>query len=151
MKCTMVLQLHMIWHEHLRIIIIYKFHIYCVIELFHACSIFPFAVKFHGIPRKLMLWGGKYCKLYICYLYSGMVTRVYNYRQWLFYRDINSSPPGQNGRHFGDDNLVEFLWMKSSVFWLKFHCSLFLMVQLAIIQHWFRAWPGAESVTSHLN
>ena len=29
-----------------------------------------------------------------------------------------------------------FLWMKSFVFWLKFHWSLFLRVQLTITQHW---------------
>ena len=42
-----------------------------------------------------------------------------------------------------------FSWMKSFVFWLKFHQSLFLRVQLTIIQHWFRQWLGAELVTSH--
>ena len=31
-----------------------------------------------------------------------------------------------------------FFWMKSFVFWLKFHWSLFLIVQLTITQHWFR-------------
>ena len=31
-----------------------------------------------------------------------------------------------------------FSWMKSFVFWVKFHWSLFLMVQLTITQHWFR-------------
>ena len=31
-----------------------------------------------------------------------------------------------------------FLWMKWFVFWLKFHWSLFLRVQLTITQHWFR-------------
>ena len=30
------------------------------------------------------------------------------------------------------------LWMKSFVFWFKFHWSLFLRVQLTIIQQWFR-------------
>ena len=29
-------------------------------------------------------------------------------------------------------------WMKSFVFWSKFHCSLFLRVNLIITQHWFR-------------
>ena len=42
-----------------------------------------------------------------------------------------------------------FSWMASFVFWLKFHWSLFLRVQLAITQHWFRQWLGAEQVTSH--
>ena len=31
-----------------------------------------------------------------------------------------------------------FSWMKSFVFWLKFHWSLFLRVQLTIIKHWFK-------------
>ena len=31
-----------------------------------------------------------------------------------------------------------FSWMKSFLFWLKFHWSLFLRVQLTVIQHWFR-------------
>ena len=31
-----------------------------------------------------------------------------------------------------------FLWMKSFLFWLKFHWSLFLSVQLTITQYWFR-------------
>ena len=31
-----------------------------------------------------------------------------------------------------------FSWMKCFVFWLKFHCSLFPIVQLIIPQHWFR-------------
>ena len=31
-----------------------------------------------------------------------------------------------------------FLYMKMLKFWLKFHWSLFLRVQLTIFQHWFR-------------
>ena len=31
-----------------------------------------------------------------------------------------------------------FSWMKSFVFWLKFHWCLFLRVKLTISQHWFR-------------
>ena len=34
-------------------------------------------------------------------------------------------------------------------FWLKFHWSLFLGVQLTISQHWFRWWLGADQATSH--
>ena len=30
-----------------------------------------------------------------------------------------------------------FLWIKSFVFWLKFHWSLFLRIQLIITQYWF--------------
>ena len=51
---------------------------------------------------------------------------------------INSSPPGQSGRHFADDILKCILWMKSCIFWFKFHLSLLLMDQLIILQHWFR-------------
>ena len=31
-----------------------------------------------------------------------------------------------------------FYWMKMYEFWLKFHLKLFLRVQLAMFQHWFR-------------
>ena len=31
-----------------------------------------------------------------------------------------------------------FSWMKNVLFWLKFHWSFFLEVQLSITQHWFR-------------
>ena len=37
-----------------------------------------------------------------------------------------------------------FLWLKSFVFWFKFHWTLFQRVQLTIRQHWFRWWLGAE-------
>ena len=48
--------------------------------------------------------------------------------------NLKSSPPGQNvilQTIFSD----AYLWMKSFVFWLKFHRSLFLRVQLT---HWGR-------------
>ena len=35
------------------------------------------------------------------------------------------------------------------VFWLEFHQSLFLRVQLTISQPWFGLWLGAEQMTSH--
>ena len=41
------------------------------------------------------------------------------------------------------------LWMKSVVFWLKFHWSLSLGVQMTISRHWFRQWIDAEQATSH--
>ena len=31
-----------------------------------------------------------------------------------------------------------FSWMKNSIFWLKFHLSLFLRFKLTLMQHWFR-------------
>ena len=42
-----------------------------------------------------------------------------------------------------------FSWMKIYEFWLKFHWSLFVRVQLTIFQHWFRQWLGADQVTRH--
>ena len=42
-----------------------------------------------------------------------------------------------------------FSWMKMLEFWLRFHWSLFVRVQLTIIQHWFRWWLGAGQATSH--
>ena len=40
-------------------------------------------------------------------------------------------------------------WMKMYEYKLAFHWSLFLRVQLTIVQHWFRYWLGAGQVTSH--
>ena len=37
-----------------------------------------------------------------------------------------------------------FSWMKSFVFWLKFHWNLFRRTQLTITKHWFRKCPGTE-------
>ena len=37
-----------------------------------------------------------------------------------------------------------FSWMKSFSFWLEFHWSLFLRVQLTTTQHLFRKWLGAK-------
>ena len=42
-----------------------------------------------------------------------------------------------------------FSWMKMFEFRITFHWSLFLRVQLTIIQHWFRWWLGAVQATSH--
>ena len=42
----------------------------------------------------------------------------------------------------------KFSLMKSFLIWLKFHWSLFLKVQLATIQNWFRHWFSAEYATN---
>ena len=57
--------------------------------------------------------------------------------------DFNSSPYGQDSRRFADDTFRCILWMKRSVFWFKFPCSLFLKVRFTISQHWF--WKGLVS------
>ena len=42
-----------------------------------------------------------------------------------------------------------FSWMRIYAFWLKIHWNLFLGVQLAISQYWFRYWLVACPATSH--
>ena len=42
-----------------------------------------------------------------------------------------------------------FSWMKMYQFWLKFHWSMFLRIQLTIFQYWFRWWLCAEQATRH--
>ena len=73
-----------------------------------------------------------------------------------FWNNLASSPTGLT--HWGQDKMAAvsqttfskvFSWMKIYEFWLKFHWSLFLMVQLAIFHHWFRKWLGAVQATSH--
>ena len=49
----------------------------------------------------------------------------------LSWQIFNSSPHGQNGRHFADDIFICILWINGYVFWwwwLKFHWSFFLRV-----------------------
>ena len=51
---------------------------------------------------------------------------------------LKTLKPRQNGRRFAYDTFKRFSWMKILEFRLRFHWSLFLRVQLTIIQHWFR-------------
>ena len=69
---------------------------------------------------------------------------------------VLADPPGslgprQNGRHFPDDILNVFPWMKMYELRLGFHWGSFLSlrVKLTIFQHWFRKWHGTGRVTSH--
>ena len=60
----------------------------------------------------------------------------------------NTLRPRQIGWHFADSFKCIFLIKKyESCF--KFHWELFPMVQLMILQHWFREWLGADQATSH--
>ena len=65
---------------------------------------------------------------------------------------------GEYLTHWGRDKMAvvsqttlsnAFSWMKMLEFRLRFLWSLFLRVQLTIIQHWFRQWLGAGQATSH--
>ena len=62
----------------------------------------------------------------------------------------NSSPPEQNGRHFGRRHFqMHFLEKKMMEFRFKFHWNWFPGVQLTIRQHWFRWCLGTDQATSH--
>ena len=52
--------------------------------------------------------------------------------QWIWHYLFNTLGHGQNGYHFADDILNGFSWMKTHLFWIKCHRSLFLT-------HWGRA------------
>ena len=68
------------------------------------------------------------------------------------YKHVNSSPTpnphphsGQNSRNFAQVVSNVFSWMKSFVFWLKFHWSLFFRAQLIITMNWL----GTKYSASH--
>ena len=74
-----------------------------------------------------------------------------------FHRNIPASAP-EGLNYLPSDKMTAivqaafsnaFLWMKRFMLWFEFHWILFLKVQLAINQHWFRQWFGAEQATSH--
>ena len=61
-----------------------------------------------------------------------------------------------NLTHWGWDKMAAILqiassnafsWMKMFEFWLKFHWSLFLRVQLTILQYWFLWLLGADQAS----
>ena len=53
-------------------------------------------------------------------------------------RSINTLRPRQLAAIFQTTFSNAFSWMKMYLFRLRFHWSLFLVVQLVIFQHWFR-------------
>ena len=57
---------------------------------------------------------------------------------------FNSSPPGQNGRHFADDLFGCIFVCKSFVFWLKFHWSFFWTIADPIQWCTYAALGGDE-------
>ena len=70
---------------------------------------------------------------------SKVLYSLYEEQTAMWASFINSSPPGQNGRRFGRQHFqMHFHERKGFVFWLEFHWSLFLRVQLTIFQHWLR-------------
>ena len=64
-------------------------------------------------------WGNSYCLLAVSHC------------------TVNSSPPGQNGRHFAD-NIFRCIFVNEKIcILIKISLRLFLSVQLTINQHWF--------------
>ena len=51
--------------------------------------------------------------------------------------------------NIADDIFKCISWTKMREFRLIFHWILFPMVQLTLLQHWFRKWLGAEQAISH--
>ena len=106
-------------------------------------------------------------------IFSNFISCTYMYEIPLFTDDII-----QNGRwdllrvnpmgcsthkrqsivpHWGRDQIAAFSqatyskafsWMKMYTFPLRFHWSMFPMVQLTIFQHWCRQWLGTGQATS---
>ena len=78
------------------------------------------------------------CSLITYWLSMPSWDIVVNSIKLLYCLEIDSSPLDKmaaiSQMIFSD----EFLWKKISVFWLLFHWSLFLRVQLTITQYWFR-------------
>ena len=89
----------------------------------------------------------------VVYVPSSVTLQYGSQQIWLSTRtvtylvviSVNSSPPGQNGRHFAGDI---FRWIfVYEMFWILIEISL--GVQLTISEHRFRYWLGAEQATNH--
>ena len=115
-------------------------------------------LKFFSDLRKTIhyLW---YCPLSVCMITSVAGVHLAIRPSWIVFVEVidditvsltaaavsTSQPIALT--HWGRDKIDAVLqttfsnaisWMKMLEFWLKFHWSLFLKVQLTIFQHWFR-------------
>ena len=104
-------------------------------DLLHMCILY-----FDSLCR---LWKGLWqWNMHPCHF----VVRWSNPLFWLLRRDLlqyvlyllTHVPPDKMAAISQTIFSDALSWMKSFVFWLKFHWSLFLRVQLTIFQHWFR-------------
>ena len=110
-----------------------NWHLYPVVSSWwHVLVSHPFKI-FYGVDYLVMY-------VYMTWWYISTTLTINT--PWYPCRcerwDINSSPPGQNGRHFVDDIFKCIFLMTSFAFWSKFHWCLFLRVKLTITKHWFR-------------
>ena len=111
--------------------------------------------------------------LYICFYQCWLYPNLYLACHWNHYLSLHSVGMALGVRigicrmsplrsllltHWGRDKMDAisqttlsnaFLRMKMLEFWLKFHWSLFLGVQLTIFNNWFGWWLGAVQTTSH--
>ena len=83
-------------------------HIVCVLNV-----IFPAPDICRGIswPREFAKCGPWSCRLCPGYVMLELVV-------------LHKLNPGQNGRHFADDILSVFCWLKIMVFWIKLYSNL---------------------------
>ena len=86
-----------------------------------------------------------------------VIPQIENYRNANFVITVVTASCHHND-NLGDDNVG--IWDKMTTICLsfpdtpffkrlKYHCNLFLMVQLIINQNWFRQWLGTEKTLSH--
>ena len=93
------------------------------------------------------IWVNKYYIAYECAHYirgltaltcRNLATAIFEFsKRVIKFGDFNTLRPRQNGRQYFTF-LNAFSWMKIYIYQLKFHWSLFLSFELAIIQHWYR-------------
>ena len=96
---------------------------------------------------------------YTVWLLASFADRFSPDKPWLWTRDSTVVICYTTSlTHWGRDKMAAisqttfssaFSWMKTFEFWLRFHWSLFIRVQLTIFQYWFRQWLGADQATSH--
>ena len=96
----------------------------------------------------LMTSSWAYGKIWSCWHGKFLFTTNVHFLH-LYHDIINSSPAGQNGCRFTDDNFKRIFTNEIFLFRFQSHWNLFQLVQLTILQYWFRQWLGAGQVTSH--
>ena len=98
--------------------------------------------------------GGSFCRVFYLVQAHRLVSFDDDKHSWKFIKQ----PLITDLTHWGQDKMAAlfqmtcsnaFSWMKMYEFWLRFHWSLFLRVQLTVFQHWFRLWLGTGQGTSY--
>ena len=83
---------------------------------------------------------------------TGVMRKIQFIEEWKFcckYHDASTLSQDKMAAIVQTIFSNAFSGMEMYEFWLRSHWSLFLSVQLTILQHWFRWWLGAGQVTNH--